>query len=121
MRLVDSNILIFAAKPEYPQLKELLEQDDIAVSDISLIEVLGYHGLTADAEDFFSAIFSLVTIIPISDEIRNRAIELRQQRNMKTADAVIAATALLHCTELITRDTDFNNIPDLIINNPIDE
>lgn len=40
---------------------------------------------------------------------------------MKTADAVIAATALLHCTELITRDTDFNNIPDLIINNPIDE
>ena len=27
MRLVDSNILIFAAKPEYPQLKELLEQE----------------------------------------------------------------------------------------------
>lgn len=119
MRLVDSNILIFAAKPEHPELKELLEQDDIAVSDISLIEVLGYHGLTPDAEEFFSAVFSLVTVIPISEEIRNRAIELRQQYNMKTADAVIAATALLHCTELITRDTDFNRIPNLIIHNPL--
>lgn len=121
MRLVDSNILIFAAKPEYPQLKELLQQDDIAVSDISLIEVLGFHKLTEEEEDFFSAVFSLVTIIPITDDIRDKAIELRRERNIKTADAVIAATALLYCTELITRDTDFNKIPDLTVNNPIAE
>ncbi len=120
MRLVDSNILIFAAKPEYPQLKELLEQDDIAVSDISIIEVLGYHDISEEAKEFFSAIFSLVTIIPISEEIRNMAVKLKQQNKIKTADAVIAATALLHCNELITRDKDLNKIPHLIINNPLD-
>jgi len=120
MRLVDSNILIFAAKPEHPQLKELLEQDDIAVSDLSRLEVLGFRNLTEEAEEYFNAVFELVTVFPISQEIINRAIELRQQNNMKAADSIIAATALLYCTELITRDSDFNNIPDLIINNPID-
>lgn len=121
MRLVDSNILIYAAKPEYPQLKELLEEDDIAVSDMSLIEVLGYHSITEEAKEFFNAIFTLVTILPINEAVRNMAIELRQQRNMKAADSIIAATALLHCTELITRNTgDFDHIPDLIINNPVD-
>lgn len=120
MRLVDSNILIFAAKPEHPQLKELLEQDDIAVSELSRLEVLGFRNLTEEAEEYFNAVFELVTVFPISQEIINRAIELRQQNNMKAADSIIAATALLYCTELITRDSDFNNIPDLIINNPID-
>lgn len=121
MRLVDSNILIYAAKPEFPQLKELLEQDDLAVSELTKLEVLGYHGLTEEAEEYFNAVFSLVTVLPITSEVIDRATALRQQRNMKSADAIIAATALLHCTEIITRNTgDFDHIPDLIVNNPID-
>jgi len=75
MRLVDSNILIFAAKPEYPQLKELLEEDDIAVSELSRLEVLGFPDLTQEAEEFFNAVFSVVTVLPISEEVVNRAIE----------------------------------------------
>lgn len=121
MRLIDSNILIYAALPEYPQLKELLAQDGIAVSELSRIEVLGYHSLTVEAEEYFNAVFSLATILPISKEVADKSIELRQQSRMKTADAVIAATALLYCDELITRNVDdFDHIPNLIINNPID-
>jgi predicted nucleic acid-binding protein len=121
MRLVDSNILIYAATPEFPLLKELLEQEDIAVSELTKLEVLGFRNLTEEAEEYFIAVFALVTVLPISPEIINRAIELRQQSNMKSADSIIAATALLHCTELITRNTgDFDHIPDLIINNPVD-
>jgi predicted nucleic acid-binding protein len=120
MRLVDSNILIFAAKPEYPQLKELLEQDDIAVSELSRLEVMGFPGLTDEAEDFFNAVLSVVTILPISQDVIDRAIEIRQLYNIKPADSIIAATALLHCSELITRDNGFNRIPEITLNNPID-
>ncbi|MCZ2129799.1 MAG: type II toxin-antitoxin system VapC family toxin [Bacteroidia bacterium] len=121
MRLVDSNILIYAAQPAYPFLKELLEQDDIAVSELTKLEVLGYRHLTAEAEEYFNAVFALVTVLPISTEVIDRATLLRQQSNMKSADAVIAATAILHCTELITRNTgDFDHITELTINNPID-
>lgn len=122
MRLIDSNILIYAAQPEYPYLEELLEQEDIAVSALTKLEVLGYRHLTEEAEEYFNAVFSLVTVLPISTEVIDRATLLRQQSNMKSADAVIAATALLHCTELITRNTaDFDHIPNLTLNNPIDE
>ena len=121
MRLADSNILIYAAKPEYPFLKELLGQDDIAVSELTKLEVLGFRNLTEEAEEYFNAVFSLVTVLPISHEIINRAIALRQQSNMKSADSIIAATALLNCTELITRNTDdFDHIADLSLNNPLD-
>ena len=40
--------------------------------------------------------------------------------NIKPADSIIAATTLLHCNELITRDNGFNRIPELTLNNPID-
>lgn len=119
MRLIDSNILIFAAKPEHPHLKVLLEQDDLAVSDLTRLEVLGFPNLTPDAEEFLQAVFSLVTILPISDEVINRAIEIRQQYNIKPADSIIAATAQLYCDELITHDNGFYRIQNLVINNPI--
>jgi predicted nucleic acid-binding protein len=120
MRLVDSNILIYAAKSEYPLLKELLEQDDIAISELSRIEVMGSRHLTNEAEDFFNAVFSVVTIFPISSNVIDTAIEIRRLHNIKTPDSIIAATALLYCTELITRDDGFNRIPELRLNNPID-
>jgi len=120
MRLIDSNILIYAAQPQYPELKELLEQEDIAVSELTRLEVLGFHRITEEEIIYFNAVFSLVTILPITNEIINKAIELRQLQNIKSADAVIAATSLLYCDELITRNTDdFAHIPDLIIKNPI--
>lgn len=121
MRLVDSNILIYAATPEFPELKELLEDGDIAVSELTRLEVLGFRDLTDEAEEYFNAVFELVTVLPISQEVINRAIELRRQSKIKSADSIIAATTLLHCTELITRNTsDFDHIPDLILINPID-
>ena len=120
MRLVDSNILIYAARPEFPQLKELLEQEDIAVSELSRVEVLGFHDISEEEVNYFNAVFELVTLLPVNTAVIERAKELRQTSNIKTADAIIAATTLLYCNELITRNTDdFDHIPGLIINNPL--
>lgn len=121
MRLVDSNILIYAAQEEYAFLRELLEQNDIGVSELTKLEVLGFHGLTEEEESYFNAIFSIVEILPMTTAVVNKAIELRQNSNMKSADAIIAATSILHCEELITRNVgDFNHIDEITINNPID-
>jgi predicted nucleic acid-binding protein len=122
MRLLDSNILIYAAKPEFKHLKELLKEDGIAVSEMSRLEVLGYKENTNEQRAFFNAVFSLVNIIPIDRSIIDVAINLRQSKNMKVGDAIIAATALLHCNELITRNTsDFKHIIELTVINPIDQ
>jgi toxin FitB len=45
--LLDSNIIIYAALPEYGVLQDFIEKHAPAVSAISRVEVLGYHLLTA--------------------------------------------------------------------------
>jgi hypothetical protein len=44
--LIDSNIIIYAAKPEHPDLRRLIAEQAPAVSAVSVVEVLGYHRLT---------------------------------------------------------------------------
>lgn len=44
--LLDSNIIIYATKPEYTELRQFIAQHTPAISVISYVEVLGYHKLT---------------------------------------------------------------------------
>jgi toxin FitB len=44
--LIDSNVIIYAAKPEHQELRRFIARHAPAVSVISYVEVLGYHRLT---------------------------------------------------------------------------
>ena len=88
---------------------------------ISRIEVLGYHRLTdverCDLGEFLAA----SPIVPLSEGIANKAIVLRQLRNIGLADALIAATALEADWELVSRNVeDFRWIANLRLINPFD-
>lgn len=118
--LLDSNIIIYAIKPEYPSLRELIERSNPSVSAISYLEVLGYHKLTPEDEQDFAEFFNDAPIIPISQEILERAVELRQQRKISLGDAIVASTALLRGFTLVTANTkDFNWITGLAVLNPV--
>jgi toxin FitB len=95
MRLLDSNIIIYATDPENEWLRIWLEAEPFAISQISQIEVLGYHQITleeiADLQEFLYS----SNILPVSDEAAKKAIALRQQRKMSLADSILAGTALL--------------------------
>ena len=51
--LLDSNIIIYAAKPEHADLRRLIAEHAPAVSAVSVVEVLGYHRLTAPERQHF--------------------------------------------------------------------
>jgi hypothetical protein len=60
-------------------------------------------------------------ILALDETVIDRAIALRQVRNVGLADAIIAATALVHALPLVTRNTaDFQNIEGLQLINPVD-
>jgi predicted nucleic acid-binding protein len=64
-------------------------------------------------------IFQRLTVHALDERVVQQAIELRQQRRMNLADAVIAATALVHGLPLVTRNTaDFLHVPGLRLLNP---
>ena len=119
MRLADSNILIYAVDPAHGFLRKLLLGSDIRASGISIPEVFGFQGLSTADEHKFKSMFELLTVLPVDDKVLYRAAELRRIKRTKLGDAIIAATALEHDCELVTRnEDDFRGIAGLRVFNP---
>lgn len=90
------------------------------VSEISRIEVLGYHALKKEEDKYFQDVFAYVPILLPDQYIFNQAINLRKKYNLKLGDSLIAATALVHHLDIYTRNTiDFERIKGLKVFNPI--
>ncbi|MBD1805001.1 type II toxin-antitoxin system VapC family toxin [Microcoleus sp. FACHB-SPT15] len=119
--LLDSNIIIYSAQPEHAQLRELIAENAPAVSALSYLEVLGYHLLTEQQRQYFEEFFQVAQVLPISQDVLDQAVILRQQRRMTLGDTIIAGTALVHGLTLITRNTDdFRWIAQLELLNPFE-
>lgn len=117
--LLDSNIIIYSAQPEHAQLRELIAESAPAVSALSYLEVLDYHLLNEPQRQYFEEFFQVAQVLPISQDVLNQAVILRQQRRMTLGDAIIAGTALVNGLTLITRNTDdFRWISQLELLNP---
>jgi len=118
--LIDSNIIIYAARPEHQALRRFIATHAPAVSVVSYVEVLGYHRLTEQDRRYFEDFFLAAPVLQISIDILDYATRLRQMRKIGLGDALIGATALVHDLQLLTANTDdFKWIPDLRISNPV--
>jgi toxin FitB len=119
--LLDSNIIIYASQPEHDQIRRFISENEIAVSALSYVEVLGYHRLTEEFRLYFEEFFRIVEVLPISQAVLDRAVALRQMRRMTLGDSIIAATALVYNRTLITRNIeDFQWIAEFTLLNPFD-
>ena len=120
MILLDSNIIIYGVQQGYQALRDYLSEQSIAISKITLLEVLGYHALGDEEKSRLEEILNKCHQIAIDDVIIFQAITLRQQKKMSLGDALIAATALNHQILLVTaNDKDYKWIAELQLYNPI--
>jgi predicted nucleic acid-binding protein len=118
--LFDSNIFIYAIQPKYQVLRQWCLLYDIWASEITRLEVLGYHKLHKPDMCDLTRLFELTGLYPVTAMVIDKAIVLRQQRKMSIGDAVIAATALEHRQTLVTRNVrDFEWIKGLRVLNPL--
>lgn len=118
--LLDSNIIIYSALPEYERLREFIRNNSPFVSNISRVEVLGFQKLSAEDIEYFETFFESTTIIPVSEEVIVKAILLRQQRKMSLGDSLIAASAITNGFSLVTNNTrDYKWIDNLTLIDPL--
>lgn len=122
--ILDSNIVIYAFEPKYrgSSLEDFLQQGEFSVSNITRLEVMGYWR-NSDAEfRRFELFFDATHVLGVSFEVIERAIQLRRRRSMGLADAMIAATALIHQLPLVTHNIrDFQWISELELIDPLAE
>lgn len=114
--ILDSNVIIYSAKPEYIPLARYLQanQNSVRVSLISTLEVLGFSRLAANDRLTFETYLNSVQILPLSEAVIIEAIRLRQQRKRSLGDSIIAATGLLYDQPVLTNNvTDFADIDGL--------
>ena len=105
--LLDSNPIIYYLNqqlpPEGKAFIDRLVLDGVAFSVITRLEVLGTRMLP-DQRARAESLLSLFREVPIDDSTIQQAIALRSVTRIKSIDALIAATALLHDLPLISRN-----------------
>lgn len=121
MKLIDNNILIYSGEPQFASiLLPFVTDPTNFVSIVSHVETIGYHSITSKQVIYFENIFRILQTLPLDEIVVKEAIRVRQIKKISLGDAFIAATALVHGLEVISRNTsDFSGISGLVVINPI--
>ncbi len=124
-KLFDSNILIYHLHGKLSEEGELVLaralEEDAYISVITRIEILGWPGQTGASLLQAQKLLDQFNEHPVTKEIVDRCIDLRQHHSMKIPDAIIAATALYLSVPLVTRNTeDFKGIEGLRLIDPFE-
>lgn len=118
--LLDSNIIIYASKPNNEVLREFIKQNVPSVSFVSVIEVLGFNFTNKDERKYLEEFFNNSDVPLISKEIIKGATSLRQIRKISLADSIVAATALENNLTLVTHNIkDFDWIKGIKLLDPL--
>jgi toxin FitB len=119
MIVLDSNIFIYLANGVLD--RKVIINEDISHASITKIESLGFSRIHANELLLLEALFSESYDLPLTEGIVERAVKLRQAKNMSLGDAIIAATALEYGYKLWTANIeDFAHIEGLHIRNPLE-
>ncbi|SKB13474.1 putative PilT-like protein [Planktothrix sp. PCC 11201] len=123
---VDTAILIYSIErfPDYfpllePMWKQLQKSEiRVITSELTLMEtlVMPMRNQHKDLIERYEALLlsSEISLIPVSQTILKQAANIRSTTNIRTPDAIHAATALnLGCTIFLTNDSGLRNLPSL--------
>jgi predicted nucleic acid-binding protein len=120
--LIDTNIVIATLGNKLPVGgAAFIKTIPANISVITQIELLGWHGVVANDLAPLTDFVNKATIFSLDPAIVQQTIILRQYHKIKTPDAIIAATALIHGLTLVSRNvSDFKQIAQLQVINPFE-
>jgi len=119
--LLDTNVILGFLKglPPIVTLFEVAEKKP-CVSVITRMELLSFHGVTPKEEKHIHDLLNAVFIIPLNSDVEDTAIQLRRSTRLKIPDAIVAASAIVSKTVLVTYDRELVNtvFPGLVTHHP---
>jgi predicted nucleic acid-binding protein len=109
-KVLDTNAILYLLGGKLAQPLPLAQY---FISVISEMELLSYPSLDEVALAQIRRFLSDVTVVDLSERVRELAIGLRRQHTLKLPDAIVAATALSPEAQLITNDERLLRVPGL--------
>ena len=106
--LADTNVLLYILEG-HDSVRPFIK-DNLAVSVISEIELLGCHKITKEESNTIKLLLSNCFVIELIPAIKELAIQLKQSNKIKLPDAVIAATAMHLSIPLLTADKTLSKL-----------
>ncbi len=107
--LLDTNVIIYYFNGIITDKKiDKILKESFNISIITKIEFLSWQKLREDKELEKQALafISNATVYELTDAIADKVIEVRQQYKVKTPDAIIGATALVHGFDIVSNNVD---------------
>ena len=99
----------------------VITQHAFNISILTKIEFLGWDKHSHDGFEKCEKLIELANVFPLDENVAPKAIELKRKANITLADAVIAATAIIHNFRLATKNVDdFKNVEGFDVINPFD-
>lgn len=102
--LLDTNAILYALAREVK-----LPKASYLVSVITEIELLSYSQLTQQEEATIKKLIAQFESIELTKVIKEKKIEIRKNSNFKLPDSIIAASALVNDSVLVTADKQLLN------------
>lgn len=112
--LFDTNAILLLAKGNDDLLK-IASIAKITSSVLNKFEIFSYWNITDLEIKLFEDFFEGVELLEISNSVLEIAIIFRKKYKMKALDSIIAATAFVNNTPLVTCDKDFQNIEEVTV------
>jgi predicted nucleic acid-binding protein len=125
---LDTQVIIYTveANPNYYSLLQPLwlkfqtGEIELMTSELTLLETLVFPLKNANSilvRDYEQLLLSSeIQLVPITQSVLRTAANLRANTNLKTPDAIHAATAISEgCTLFLTNDNGFRNVPNLSV------
>ncbi len=109
---LDTNIVLYFLNGDVT-LIPVLEENQLYVSFITQLELLSFHGITAENANSVKSFLNECVIIDITSQIKEHTIALRKKHRLKLPDAIVAATSLYLNIPLLTADKDLKKVSEL--------
>lgn len=98
-------------------MAEVIDQTP-TISVITEIEALSWITPDISKEKIIQEFIKDANVLALTPAVVAQCVKIRRSKKIKTPDAIIASTAIVHSLILITSDGDFNNIKGLKIMDP---
>jgi hypothetical protein len=120
--LLDTSAILelFKGQPSVAALLKGVAMDKLCASVITRMELLSFRGITPEDERHIRDFLNALSVVLLNADVEDTAIQLRRATRLKMPDAIVAASAIVSKTVLVTYDRELVNtvFPGLVTHHP---